>query len=386
MFGLKLLASIYLLAQVGNSRAFPLESDENIRDMCALLPALLWPCSLISDSNRDDILLYERAQAQSQAGTTSKSRPPTIATSTVPNQEETAGHRPRAEVADSSASSRLPSSERGELGLLADSASHRSDISAQKNTGTMAPLNRRMPPNTANPASSIFPRGLARMTNSPQARLEQLKDVYLNPLSDFQFKPTLHESKTQSRIDDLNRDILMFIPELIGATIILSWNTEHLYVASLPEAPFFSSPHNFERAIEFLRTGDEQIGDGPSLFEEDAGEGQTMEMQGATTRIITVGNSADFADLEQDGPTRAKHYQKIEQLQKLCKERLGGPTEVFVYTLPRANVGSRDEIRTQMSIEFSHYSGQLRVLFTDDRWGNNPRGAYELTEPNTLIE
>ena len=259
-------------------------------------------------------------------------------------------------------------------------ATRKPDILVESNNNVSALLDRRMDPTQNRP---YFPQGLPVLPDDPIARLARLKEIVSDESSH-----TLSEIPGQISTYNafLNGDLLIDIQLLVNSTAIVSFNARHLYIALIPKSPFFESPEDFARGIDMLEGRYQVPGRFYTLLQPTAfGETELM-LKGATTHIITVGLEEDFQDLTADGPTRPKYPKQVEELKKLCRDKLKVPTTDFVYTLPAAHRDPEsNEYFGQMSFEFSLVTHQLRIFLTDDRYGNGPEGAFEITEPKTQL-
>ena len=234
-----------------------------------------------------------------------------------------------------------------------------------------------------------FPNGLPAIAEDKSARYARLKEIDSDPRTTYiNWSNQVAEGKPVAFFCPLIEDQQLVIRIRNLETVILSYTANIMYLAAIPSSSF-SSPQEFDKVRNLLDSGSSGESHFPPLLKRNRDGRRVME--GATTHIITLGDSEDFELPLADGHSRAARDLEIEELKEFCKENLNGEAEEFAYTIP-GEPGSQETIVT---IEFSALPQfrDLRILETDDRWtddqgGQLPRGtgrALEITKPNTRL-
>jgi len=201
---------------------------------------------------------------------------------------------------------------------------------------------------------------LAKMTNTPAGIMKRIKEV-VNAVGAKEI--TAHPSFANSFQLSTSEDHKFGTKSgLQGCTIVVSYNSDFIYLAHLWEAPGFTinGPHTVvefdNQVLGFLAGTPGADGQGPSLF--DPTPGAVQPMAGATTKFITVGAKVGNEE-KWDSPA---YNAEINQLRAIA-EKLGGT--VSPNSIYRRPDDEDDPVR--VTLEFNAVSRQLRVLYSDDR-------------------
>ena len=151
------------------------------------------------------------------------------------------------------------------------------------------------------------------------------------------------------------------IDGLQGCTVFIAYNHDWIYLAHLWEVPGFSAgpplhpTMKFDTQVKGFLAGDaNNEGHGPSLFDPTAA---IQPFAGATVQVITVG--------ARGGTASANYRSKIPVIEGLAGTLGGTPNPTVIYKRPD---DQGDPVR--VTLEYSHTSRRLRVLYSDDS-GNN---------------